>query len=102
MGFRIGDVKLIVNSHEHFDHAGGIAALQRASGVQFFGLDIHIDFASLVLDQLRITNGGPVTYALPIPLDSSLRGVAVRGQVLLQELATAAAAASPGIEITVL
>jgi metallo-beta-lactamase class B len=32
LGFRIGDVKLIVNSHEHFDHAGGIAALQRASG----------------------------------------------------------------------
>ncbi len=32
LGFRIADVKLIVNSHEHFDHAGGIAALQRASG----------------------------------------------------------------------
>lgn len=32
LGFRIGDVKLIVNSHEHYDHAGGIAALQRASG----------------------------------------------------------------------
>ena len=25
-------MKLIVNSHAHFDHAGGIAALQRASG----------------------------------------------------------------------
>jgi metallo-beta-lactamase class B len=32
LGFRIGDVKLILNSHAHFDHAGGIAALQRASG----------------------------------------------------------------------
>lgn len=32
LGFRIGDVRLILNSHEHFDHAGGIAALQRASG----------------------------------------------------------------------
>jgi len=32
LGFRIGDVKLILNSHEHFDHAGGISALQRASG----------------------------------------------------------------------
>ncbi len=32
LGFRIRDVKLILNSHEHFDHAGGIAALQRASG----------------------------------------------------------------------
>ena len=32
LGFRMKDVKLILNSHEHFDHAGGIAALQRASG----------------------------------------------------------------------
>jgi metallo-beta-lactamase class B len=32
LGFRIEDVALIVNSHVHYDHAGGIAALQRASG----------------------------------------------------------------------
>jgi metallo-beta-lactamase class B len=32
LGFRTEDVKLIVNSHGHYDHAGGIAALQRASG----------------------------------------------------------------------
>jgi len=32
LGFRTEDVKLIVNSHAHFDHAGGIAALRRASG----------------------------------------------------------------------
>jgi metallo-beta-lactamase class B len=31
MGFRIEDVKLILNSHVHFDHAGGIAQLQRWS-----------------------------------------------------------------------
>lgn len=31
-GFRIEDVKLILNSHAHFDHAGGIAAIQRATG----------------------------------------------------------------------
>lgn len=32
LGFRMRDVKLIANSHAHWDHAGGIAALQRASG----------------------------------------------------------------------
>ena len=32
LGFRVEDVRLIVNSHTHYDHAGGIAALQRASG----------------------------------------------------------------------
>ena len=34
LGFRTEDVKLIVSSHAHFDHAGGIAALARASGAQ--------------------------------------------------------------------
>jgi len=32
LGFRTEDVKLILNSHAHYDHAGGIAALQRRSG----------------------------------------------------------------------
>lgn len=32
LGFRTEDVRLLLNSHPHFDHAGGIAALQRLSG----------------------------------------------------------------------
>jgi metallo-beta-lactamase class B len=32
LGFRTEDVRLIVNSHGHFDHAGGIHALAAASG----------------------------------------------------------------------
>ncbi len=32
VGFRTADIRLILNSHAHYDHAGGIAALQRASG----------------------------------------------------------------------
>lgn len=34
LGFDISDVELILNSHAHFDHAGGIAALQRESGAR--------------------------------------------------------------------
>lgn len=34
LGFALKDVRLILNSHEHYDHAGGIAALQRASGAR--------------------------------------------------------------------
>ena len=34
LGFKTEDVKLILNSHAHYDHAGGIAALHRASGAQ--------------------------------------------------------------------
>lgn len=32
LGYRIEDVKLILNSHVHFDHAGGLAELQQLSG----------------------------------------------------------------------
>ena len=32
LGFKTGDIKLIVNSHAHYDHAGGINALQRFTG----------------------------------------------------------------------
>ncbi|OFA05020.1 subclass B3 metallo-beta-lactamase [Duganella sp. HH101] len=34
LGFRLRDVKLILSSHDHWDHAGGIAALQRMTGAQ--------------------------------------------------------------------
>lgn len=34
LGFRVEDIRLILNSHVHFDHAGGIAELQRLSGAR--------------------------------------------------------------------
>jgi len=34
LGFHMRDVKLILNSHAHYDHAGGIAELQHASGAR--------------------------------------------------------------------
>lgn len=34
LGFRVEDIKLIVNSHVHFDHAGGLPALQKMSGAK--------------------------------------------------------------------
>ncbi len=32
LGFRLEDVKLLLHSHEHFDHVGGTARLQRLTG----------------------------------------------------------------------
>jgi metallo-beta-lactamase class B len=32
LGFRVQDIRFILHSHEHFDHVGGIAKLQRLSG----------------------------------------------------------------------
>lgn len=34
LGFKVEDIRFILSSHEHFDHAGGIAALQRLSGAE--------------------------------------------------------------------
>ena len=36
LGFRLKDVKIILNSHAHFDHAGGIARLRHDTGAQFY------------------------------------------------------------------
>jgi metallo-beta-lactamase class B len=35
LGFKIEDVKILVNSHAHFDHAGGLAELKQKSGANF-------------------------------------------------------------------
>src|SRR5918996_1969456 len=34
LGFKLGDVKILLHSHEHFDHVGGIGRLQQLSGAQ--------------------------------------------------------------------
>jgi len=36
LGYKLRDVRIILNSHEHFDHVGGIARLQQLSGAQLF------------------------------------------------------------------
>ena len=54
-GFRIEDVKYIVGSHEHFDHAGGIAALQAATGATVVALEP----AAVVLERGGSDRGDP-------------------------------------------
>jgi metallo-beta-lactamase class B len=36
LGFHIADVKVLLNSHAHSDHAGGLRELQRASGAELW------------------------------------------------------------------
>jgi metallo-beta-lactamase class B len=38
LGFKLSDVKLIGGSHEHFDHIGGVAELQRRTGATVMAL----------------------------------------------------------------
>jgi len=43
LGFDIKDVKVLLNSAPHADHAGGLAALQQASGAQLWASEASAD-----------------------------------------------------------
>jgi metallo-beta-lactamase class B len=36
LGFKLSDVKILISSHAHFDHAGGLAELKRATEAKFY------------------------------------------------------------------
>ena len=38
LGYRLTDIKYILNSHEHYDHTGGIKELQRLTGAKIVAL----------------------------------------------------------------
>ncbi len=38
LGFKLGDVKILLNSHAHFDHAGGLAELKKTTGAKLVGM----------------------------------------------------------------
>jgi metallo-beta-lactamase class B len=65
LGFRVEDVKLIVNSHVHFDHGGGIAELQRLSGARVAASPWSVE----VLTKSGVGKGDPQYGAVqPVPL----------------------------------
>ncbi|HZT78296.1 MAG TPA: subclass B3 metallo-beta-lactamase [Vicinamibacterales bacterium] len=55
VGARIRDIKILLNTQAHFDHAGGFAALKRASGAQLLASDA---------DALMLESGGRGDFAL--------------------------------------
>ena len=55
LGFQLRDVKLIVNSHVHFDHAGGIAELQRRTGARV----VASNWSARVLEKGAVARDDP-------------------------------------------
>jgi metallo-beta-lactamase class B len=43
LGFNIRDVKVLLNSEPHYDHAGGLAELQKASGAELWASEASAD-----------------------------------------------------------
>jgi metallo-beta-lactamase class B len=90
LGFRVENVRLILNSHTHFDHAGGIAALQRASGAQV---------AASPASRLALESGAPTPddpqfgfgrEAISFPALSKVRSIADGETLHVGELAVTA------------
>ena len=92
LGFRIEDVKLILNSHAHFDHAGGIAELQRLSGATVAARA----WSSHVLTQGRSGPDDPQYGVVPeIPAVRSVQTIAA-GETLRVGLLALTAHATAG------
>jgi metallo-beta-lactamase class B len=49
LGFKLADVKLLLNTHAHFDHAGGLAELKAKSGAELY---------ATAADALLLQSGG--------------------------------------------
>lgn len=43
LGFKVSDVKFLLNSHAHFDHCGGLAELKKRTGAKFVAMDGDAD-----------------------------------------------------------
>lgn len=77
LGFKITDVKILLNSHAHFDHAGGLAALQEASGAELWVSegDAHIIASGGAKDPTI----GPMRYLVYTVLSNTLCPALITG-----------------------
>ena len=92
LGFRLQDVRFILHSHEHPDHIGGIAKLQRLSGATL----IASASASKVFQSGVATADDPQSGTLkPVPRADVGRIIADNGEVRLGNLMLTAIA-TPG------
>lgn len=85
LGFKVADIRYILNSHAHHDHAGGIAELQKLSGATVLASPASLDvissgqpdktdpqFPNLVpmtpVTKIRVIHNGEVVRLGPIAL----------------------------------
>lgn len=87
LGFDIKDVRLILNSHAHFDHAGGLARLKRNSGARLIASEAD----KPILERGRVTFGPSATIAFPrVTVDRAIQDgdTAMLGGVVLTAVIT--------------
>ena len=78
LGFDTSDIKYVLNSHAHFDHSGGIAAIQEASGATVLSSPAGVA-------ALSKGRGGPddpqYTVITPFPAVANTRVLPDRGSI---------------------
>ena len=78
LGFRVSDIKVILNSHVHSDHAGGIAEVQKMSGAKVIASDIAVK----VLRTGKVDAADPqFGTAIPYPGSGNVEGLNGRDAV---------------------
>lgn len=84
LGFKMSDVKVILNSHVHFDHAGGISELQKLSGAKV----IASDLAATALTAGKVDRADPQFELLPpYPGVSNVEKLGARTSITIGSLA---------------
>jgi metallo-beta-lactamase class B len=73
LGFRLEDVKILLNSHAHFDHVGGLAELARLSGAEVMISEPDVDVVESGGATDFLFAEEPMTHFPPVTVDRRLK-----------------------------
>jgi metallo-beta-lactamase class B len=89
LGFKPADIKYLINSHAHFDHAGGLAELQKKTGAKI--VVGERDKATLERGNITFGPSAPIHFA-PVHVDRAVKD----GDMLILGGTALTAHATPG------
>ena len=92
LGFRLNEIAMILHSHEHFDHVGGHAAVQQASGAHVFASPEAADVLRTGKDNPADPQAGMHTPMKPVPVEV----IILEGEFVRTENTVVTAIATPG------
>lgn len=70
LGFALTDVKILLNTHAHYDHSGGLAQLKRDTGAELFAMEG--DVSALEAGFYLGSESDPSLKAPPVKVDKAL------------------------------
>lgn len=92
LGFRLNEIAMILHSHEHFDHVGGHAAIQQASGAHVFASPDAANVLRTGKDNPADPQAGMHPPMKPAPVEVIIR----EGESVRTDATVVTAIATPG------